>query len=61
MFGLVVGIVVCVPVYSIIVRTPAFDPKTQQASKPRAIEEAEEEDTDVSGILGGDIESEEET
>ena len=25
------------------------------------IEEAEEEDTDVSGILGGDIENEEET
>lgn len=35
-FGILVGILVCVPVYSLIVRTPAFDPQAAQEIARRA-------------------------
>lgn len=36
LFGVLAGVIVCVPVYLIIVRTPPFDPKSEQASAAAA-------------------------
>jgi OPT family oligopeptide transporter len=45
LFGVMAGIMVCIPVYLVIVRTPAFDPKAEQASasaaKPAGAQKAE--------------------
>jgi OPT family oligopeptide transporter len=36
LFGVLAGILVCVPVYLVIVRTPPFDPKSEQATASTA-------------------------